>query len=194
MSHRCIHKTMLFMVFATAFLLHSAGADDRTMQSSADLPGDAAASSVAIQIPADFRRRFVHLGTWVIPDKTAPGHGVHDVYTEPETVDAYRETGEFPEGATLVKEIRTVASGSLTTGDGIWASQPAVWFVMLKDGEGRYQDSALWGDGWVWALYKAGNPDVNVATSYQTDCLACHIPAAKTDHVFVQGYPTLQGR
>ena len=185
MFNRCINKTMMFMAFTVVLLLQPAGAEEMTMQSS---------SSPPIQVPDDFRRQFVHLGSWVIPNQADPGHGVHDVYTEPETVDAYRKTGEFPEGATLVKEIRTIASGQLTTGNGMWASQPAVWFVMVKDVNGRYKDSGLWGDGWLGALYKADNPAVNVATSYQADCQGCHIPAAQTDHVFVQGYPTLQAR
>jgi len=44
---------------------------------------------------------------------------------------------------------------------------------------------------WGWALFKADAPAKNVAVSYEADCMGCHVPAAKTDRVFIQGYPTL---
>ena len=47
----------------------------------------------AITLPEDFRARMVHLGSWFVPDGSASGF--HDVYTEPETVEAYRRTGKF---------------------------------------------------------------------------------------------------
>ena len=40
-------------------------------------------------------------------------------------------------------------------------------------------------------LVKADAPAKNVAVSYKADCMGCHVPAAKTDRVFIQGYPTL---
>ena len=45
--------------------------------------------------------------------------------------------------------------------------------------------------GSVISLFKADAPAKNVAVSYEADCMGCHVPAAKTDRVFIQGYPTL---
>ena len=54
-----------------------------------------------ISLPEDFRTKMVHLGSWFVPEDEASGF--HDVYTEAENVAAYRATGRFPDGATLVK-------------------------------------------------------------------------------------------
>jgi len=147
-----------------------------------------------ISLPKDFRSNFVHLGSWAVADQKSASHGFHDVYAERKAVEHYRKTGKFPDGATLVKEIRKLETGPLTTGDPVhWGSNPAVWFVMVKDSKGRFPNNPLWEDGWGWAMYKADAPMKNVATSYKADCQACHIPAAQTDRVFIQGYPTLKG-
>lgn len=146
----------------------------------------------AIRLPADFRLSWVHLGSWLVADPKAPGHGFHDVYTQPAAARAYRETGTFPDGTVLVKEIRTIGDGSLTTGAAQWASDPAVWFVMVKDSGGRFAGNAHWGDGWGWALFEAKDPTRNASASYAETCQGCHVPAAATDRVFVGGYPTLK--
>ena len=92
----------------------------------------------------------------------------------------------------LVKEIRKLETSAMTTGNPVvWGSDAAVWFVMVKDAKGRFASNPLWGDGWGWALFKADAPAKNVAVSYEADCMGCHVPAAKTDRVFIQGYPTL---
>ncbi len=112
--------------------------------------------------------------------------------TEKASAEHYRKTGKFPDGATLVKEIRKLETSAMTTGDPVvWGSDAAVWFVMVKDAKGRFASNPLWGDGWGWALFKADAPAKNVAVSYAADCMGCHVPAAKTDRVFIQGYPTL---
>lgn len=147
----------------------------------------------AITLPTSYREEWSHIGSWVVPDERAPGYGFHDVYTQQNTVDAYKKTGKFPDGAVLVKEIRTIKSGPLTTGPKVeWAGDNAVWFVMVKDEKGRFAGNLNWGDGWGWALYKADDPSKNVSTDYKKDCIGCHVPAKQTDWVYIQGYPNLR--
>ncbi len=148
----------------------------------------------SISLPKDFRTRFVHLGSWAVQQQGAPGEGFHDVYTEAASAAAFRKTGKWPDGATLVKEIRSVKSGTLTTGPAIWAGENKVWFVMVKDSKGRFTDSLNWGDGWGWALFEAKDPSKNASTSHDKDCKACHVPAQATDWVFLDGYPTLRSK
>jgi hypothetical protein len=145
-----------------------------------------------ISLPSGFRTSMVHLGSWFVPAGDASGF--HDVYTEKETVDAYRETGEFPDGATLVKELRASEAGNYTTGAGVNFATDGLkqWFVMIKDAQGRFADNPLWGEGWGWALYKPDNPGENVATNYQIDCMGCHVPAKANDWVYTEAYPTLR--
>jgi hypothetical protein len=94
----------------------------------------------------------------------------------------------------LVKEIHGTDHAAMTTGDAHWATDTKVWFVLIKDAKGRYQNNPLWGDGWGWALFKSDAPDKQVATDYKKDCLGCHIPAKADDWIYVKGYPVLNSR
>jgi len=143
-----------------------------------------------ISLPKDFRNQMVHLGSWFVPEGGASGF--HDVYTEPETVAAYRRTGQFPDGATLIKELRAANAADYTTGKGVsHATTIKQWFVMVKDAKGRFGKNPVWGDGWGWALFKTDQPMRNAATDYKKDCLGCHVPAKAKDWIYVEGYPTL---
>lgn len=153
-----------------------------------------------ISMPEDFRLNMVHLGSWMVPQGDASGF--HDVYTEQKSARYYRKNGVFPDGATLVKELRPSAKGNYTTGANVSYATSDIkqWFVMVKDAKGRFKNNALWGDGWGWGLFKLANADTktksvsstkNIATNYQTDCLGCHIPAKKDDFVYIEAYPTL---
>ena len=145
-----------------------------------------------IAFPDGFRSSMAHLGSWFVPEGGASGF--HDVYTEKESVEAYRETGKFPDGATIVKELRASEAGAYTTGTNVSYATDGLkqWFVMIKDEKGRFEDNPIWGDGWGWALYKPDDRATNVATNYKTDCLGCHVPAKANDWVYTEAYPTLQ--
>lgn len=144
-----------------------------------------------IAFPHQFRETMVHLGSWFV--KEGGASGFHDVYTERESALAYQRTGEFPDGATLVKELRASSSGDYTTGQGVSYANAELkqWFVMVKDHGNRFANSPIWGDGWGWALFKPDDPELNTATNYKTECLGCHIPAKDTDWIYVEAYPTL---
>jgi len=144
-----------------------------------------------ISFPHNFRTSMVHLGSWFVPEGGASGF--HDVYTENTSVAVFRKTGKFPDGATLVKELRVSKSGNYTTGSGVSYATKDIkqWFVMIKDTKGRFVDNPLWGDGWGWALYKPDDRSKNVATNYKTDCQSCHLPVKDKDWVYTEAYPTL---
>ena len=133
----------------------------------------------------------IHLGSWFVSEGGASGF--HGVYTEKESVDAFRKTGKFPDGAMLVKELRSSESGDYTTGKGVSHSTATIkqWFVMVKDAENRFKDNPVWGDGWGWALFKTDNPGKNLAMDYKADCLGCHVPAKENDWLYTQAYPIL---
>ena len=147
-----------------------------------------------ISRPRQYRESWSHLGTFFVIGESQSSHSMHSVYTERENLDAYNETGAWPDGAVLVKEVMTTAGDQLTTGAANWAAEPDVWFVTVKDAEGRFPENPLWGEGWGWALFKADAPEVQVSTNYKQDCLNCHIPARETDWVYVQGYPSIHKR
>lgn len=146
-----------------------------------------------ISLPTGYKRKWTHLGNWAVAKQ--PGntiHEMHDVYTQPETIDAFNETGEFPDGAVLVKEVRETKADQLTTGHSAWSTDMKLWFVMIKDRKERFGNSDHWGDGWGWALFEAKDPSKNVSAGYDTSCLGCHVPAEDSDWVYTYGYPDLK--
>lgn len=155
-------------------------------------PVDATGS---ISVPRDYRR-WAFLGSWYVVAKgagdTSGAAGFHTVYTQPSTVEHFRKTGAFPDGAVLVKELLKAESGELTTGAASWPTHIEGWFVMVKDTRGRYARSPLWGNGWGWAFFNADDPNKTITTNWRTECLGCHVPAKSTDWVYTKGYPILQ--
>ncbi len=135
-----------------------------------------------------FPEGWVTIGSFTVANEGGEGNGVHLVYTTPDVPEAYRKTGKVPDKAVFVKSVRQTAAADMTTGRAHWATDPAVWFVMVKDRVGRFEKSALWGDGWGWALFKADDPAKQVATDYKADCLGCHIPVEDNDWLHVFGY------
>ena len=155
-----------------------------------------------IRMPDDFQRDWSFLGTWslakedVDTSSAASGHGaagLHNVYTQKESVDYFREHGKFPDGAVIIKELLATATAPMTTGTVSRGTAVEGWFVMVKDTQGRFASNPLWGDGWGWALFGAGNSDSPVTKDYKTECLGCHIPARKDDWIYLDGYPHLSG-
>ena len=171
-------------LFVAALQLLSPGQTPQPLSAYVDAEG-------RISRPTEYRKDWVHLGTYFVQGETADGNSMHSVYTEKHSLDAYQSTGEWPDGATLVKEVMSASAAELTTGKANWATQTKVWFVVIKDRQGRFPGNPLWGDGWGWALFEADRPDRQTATDYRQDCLDCHEPARDTDLVYVQGYPVL---
>jgi hypothetical protein len=145
-----------------------------------------------IRKPSDYRDKYEALGTYAVLDPK--GDQMHLTYASPGTAEYFRQTGKYPDGTVLVKEVSGTDHAQMTTGDAHWASGTKVWFVMIKDAKGRYPGNPLWGDGWGWALFKSDAPDKQVATDYKKDCLGCHVPAKATDWVYIQGYPVLMSK
>lgn len=145
-----------------------------------------------IRLPKEYRGRWTHLGTYAVINESKDGHGLHEVYSRSSDIEAYNRTGEWPDGAVIVKEVRHTTGARMTTGDSHWATDINVWFVMVKDKEERFPDNPIWGEGWGWALFKGNEPDTQAATSYKKDCLGCHIPAKGDDWVYIDGYPLLR--
>lgn len=178
----CFQRLAMMAILITLPASHSIAED--SFSSYVDPEGN-------ISFPSGFRDGMVHLGSWFVPEGGASGF--HDVYTEQASAEAYRDTGKFPDGATIVKELRASEPGDYTTGNGVHHATENLkqWFVMIKDKTARFPKNALWGDGWGWALFKPDNKQTNVATDYKTDCLACHVPARNSDWIYVEAYPML---
>ncbi len=151
----------------------------------------AVASDGSIKLPdTSFRTEWTQLGSWTVNGEDG-AEGMHIVYTQPGVVEAYLETGAFPDGTVLVKELRGASTEDLTTGRVSYAAELQGWFVMVKDATDKYPDNPLWGDGWGWGFFEAGSPQMLVTEDYKAECIACHVPAQETDWIYVRAYPAL---
>ena len=148
----------------------------------------------AISVPDNYRNEMSFVGTWAIRagDEEGSVEGFHNVYMDLSAILAFQQTGEFPDGAVIVKELLSAENGSKTTGNVAWAGDITGWFVMIKDQTKRFPDNKLWGNGWGWSYFGADDPVNTTSTNFRRDCLGCHIPARQTDWIFMDGYPILK--
>lgn len=147
-----------------------------------------------LRVPPDYRTSYQFLGSWAVAD--TPGQSpnqLHVVYASPGTIAAYRATKQFPDGSVLVKEVFQAATGPMKTGTVSRAQSLKGWFVMVKESKNIHPGNALWGDGWAWSWFDAGDPVKTTSTNYKVNCLSCHVPAQSTDWIYIQGYPPLKG-
>jgi hypothetical protein len=163
-----------------------ASSDGSTWSSVVDANGN-------LHVPDDYRATYQFLGTWAVASDRGPGSKeLHVVYASPGTVAAYRTDGRFPDGTTLVKEVFQTATAPMTTGTVSRAETLHGWFVMVKGAGSRFPGNKLWGDGWGWSWFDAGNPSKTTSTDYRLNCLGCHVPAQPSDWIYVGGYPPLK--
>lgn len=165
-------------------------------------------STGAIRVPEGYRL-WPTLGTWAhantgpILKMNGPGlHEYHVVYTQPETIAHYQKTGQFPDGAVLVKELLNANTMAMTTGPAVGhATTTKGWFVLVRDTKGRYKDSPLWGEGWGWSFFTADDAVHTASKNFKVDCVGCHIPAKQLapanaleddKWIYTFGYPVLR--
>jgi hypothetical protein len=147
-----------------------------------------------LRVPEDYRIAYQLLGAWAIAaDQGAGSKELHVVYASPGTIAAYRKDGHFPDGSVLVKEVFATDTQPMTTGTVSHAQTLKGWFVMVRDSRDTHPGNKLWGDGWGWSWFDAGNPSKTTSTDFKVNCLGCHVPAQATEWIYVIGYPSLKG-
>jgi hypothetical protein len=149
-----------------------------------------------ISLPAeDYRSNWHLLGSWSIAGSEG-AEGIHNVYTQPGVIEAFQNTGEFPDGAVLLKELLSAKTGEYSTGTVSYADELQGFFVMVKDENKRnrleFKGNKLWGDGWGWAYFDASDRENSTTVNYKMECKSCHVPARKTDWIFTEAYPVLR--
>jgi hypothetical protein len=157
-------------------------------------PQEAVADATGnLRVPDAYRTTYQFLGSWAVAaDQGQGSKELHIVYASPGTITAYHQTGRFPDGAVLVKEVFHTDTGEMTTGTVSHAGTLKGWFVMMKDSNASHPGNKLWGDGWGWSWFDAANPAKTTSTDYKANCLPCHVPAKASDWVYVSGYPRLR--
>jgi hypothetical protein len=186
----------LIAIAAVVLALRSPAADgqseprmsrpDGTLEAVVDAQGN-------LHVPTNYRAAYEFLGAWAIAAEKGVGSSqLHNVYATPGTIAAYHTSGHFPDGTVLIKEVYEASTAPMTTGTVSHARALKGWFVMVKDSKDGHPGNLLWGDGWGWSWFDAGNPMMTTSTNYKTNCLSCHVPAKATDWIYAPGYPALR--
>lgn len=141
--------------------------------------------------PAD-HHEWIFVGAPVTPNDMNNGKAAfpefHNVYIDPAGFAAYKQTGKFPNGTVILKELVSVGGKSLDSGNGYFQGEFISLEAMVKDAV-RFQD-----EPGGWAFFRFGEaPNYQSAGSRMktTDCNTCHANANE-DYVFTSTYPVLR--
>jgi len=146
-----------------------------------------------LQRPTGYRE-WVYVGTPLTPndmnDGKAPFPEFHNVYIDPNSWAHWKKTGEFPDGAILVKELVSVGSKAGVSGKGYFMGEYVGLEATIKS-KTHFPD-----EPGNWAYYSFSSKDhktlSETAKPFPTSaCNGCHASAAKDDFVFTQYYPVL---
>ncbi len=159
------------------------------------------ADNQAIQ-PTGYRQ-WVFVGSPLTPNAMnggeAPFPEYHNVYVEPTAFKHYAETGEWPEGTQIVKELATIYQNDNDPDTGASAEVSGLGYQQgeFNGLELTVKDSKRFGDmPGGWAYFSFGHhapPYAEQAAAFPAEsCNACHEANAGDDFVFTQFYPVLR--
>jgi len=139
-------------------------------------------------------REWVFIGTPLTPNDMNNGQATfpefHAVYLDPESWDVWKESGEFRDGAIIVKELISVGSKAAASGAGYFMGDYIGLEASIKSSE-HFPD-----EPGNWAYFSFTTPDHKTLTETNAPfpaaaCNACHDAVAADDFVFTQYYPVL---
>jgi hypothetical protein len=149
--------------------------------------GPAYESDGRLKLPANYRE-WIFLSSGIdMSYSTAPdmaGHSMFDnVFVEPTAYREFVRTGTWPDGTSLLLEVRGAAGkGSINKHGKFQTGEVMGVEVHVKDTK-RFQG------GWAFFSFKDARPAEMIPL--KADCYACHQQHAAVDTTFVQFYPTL---
>jgi len=138
-------------------------------------------------------RQWVYVGTPLTPNKLNPPEAAfpefHNVYIHPSDFEHWQNTGTFPDGTVIVKELVLVGSEQAVSGNGFFMGEFVGLEATIKDSK-RFKD-----EPGHWAYFSWGHayPLADTAAAFPTaSCNSCHEASAAEDFVFTQYYPVLR--
>lgn len=150
-------------------------------------------------LPVGFER-WVYVGSPLTPNALNGGAAnfpeFHNVYIEPGSYDIYKETGVFPEGTILFKELQLVQTNGADPANGSTqeASGRGYFPGALNGADVSVKDTKRYADTGGWGYYNFNHSEPKAETAKlrtNEECAACHTTGAKKDMVWTQFYPRL---
>lgn len=138
-------------------------------------------------------RKWIYVGAPLTPDDLNDGEAAfpefHSVYIDPDAYSHYENSGEFPNGTVVIKELVSVGSRKATSGNGYFMGDFTGLEVLMKDRQ-RFRDQP--GN---WGFFSFGHEyplKPTAAIQPVANCSTCHRGAADDDFIFTQYYPVLR--
>jgi hypothetical protein len=167
-----------------AMLLGGAGSTD-SLADSMPSRGPKWTKNGELQLPTDYHG-WVFLGAPLTPNALNNGQAgfpeYHNVYIHPDAFKVYRETGQFPEGTVLLKELQLTLPGAHEDGSRVEASGRGFFpaarngiDICVKDSK-RFKET----DGWGFFNFGHHAPPYakTAAAAPKEDCAGCHMANA----------------
>jgi cytochrome P460 len=185
------------LVAASSFLLNTRSVAAQPQRSTAVFDSDG-----KMQLPTGYRA-WVFVGAPLTPNALNMGEAAfpefHHVYIEKENVDAFLQTGSFPEGTVIVKELTRVLAPEFPDGSRKEPSGRGYFNGEINGIDVTVKDSKRFAGTNGWGFFTFGHHPLpyakTAAESPATQCASCHITyVAQTDMTWVQFYPLLRDK
>jgi Cytochrome P460 len=155
-----------------------------------------------LKLPVGYRR-WVFVGAPLTPNGLNNGKAgfpeYHHVYVEEKNLNAYLQTGSFPEGTVIVKELTRVLDPTFPDGSRAEPSGRGYFNGEFNGLDVTVKHSKRFAKTNGWGFFNFGHHPLPYAESAEeapaSECAGCHGAfVAKTDMTWVQFYPMLRGR
>jgi Cytochrome P460 len=155
-----------------------------------------------LKLPTGFRN-WVFVGGPLTPNGLNGGKAnfpeFHNVYVEARDLDAYKKTGNFPEGTLIVKELTLVLEPTFPDGSRTEPSGRGFFNGAFNGIDATVKDSKRFAKTNGWGFFTFGHHTLPYAASTAeapvSECAGCHMTnVAKTDMTWVQFYPLLHNK
>lgn len=148
-----------------------------------------------LELPKDFHS-WVFLGAPLTPHALNGGAAgfpeYHNVYVHPAAYKAYRQTGRWPEGTVLLKELQLTREARHADGSSDEASGRGYFPAQLNGIDISVKDSQRFAATSGWGFFNFGHhapPYAKLAEPAPKDaCAGCHEANATEDMVFTKFY------
>jgi len=153
----------------------------------------------ALILPQNYHE-WIYLGSPLTPHAlnggNAPFPEYHNIYVQPEAYKAYRDTGEWPEGTIMFKELQLTRPATNSDGSSVEVSGRGYFPGVLNGVDISVKDSKRFQDTNGWGFFNFGHhapPYAQTAAAMPKDaCAGCHIVNADK-MVFSKFYAPILG-
>lgn len=140
-------------------------------------------------------REWIYIGAPLTPNDMNNGKAAfpefHNVYIDPVSWEHWKQTGEFREGAMIIKELVSVGGKSSSSGNGYFMGEYIGLEAVVKDSS-RFPESDH-----HWGFFRFTTEDhsrlLRASRVMKSEsCAVCHTSNARQDAIFTQHYPVLR--